>query len=39
VVVPDAFTHGSGQQRTYWFGVGMKTGQISACDTFTQTSP
>jgi uncharacterized protein len=39
VVVPDAFTHGSGQQRTYWFGMGMKTGQISACDTFSQTSP
>lgn len=39
VVVPDAFTHGSGKQRYHWFGVGMKTGQIAACDTFAQTSP
>ena len=39
VVVPDAFTHGSGQQRTYWFGTGMKTGDLRSCDTFTQTTP
>ncbi len=39
VVVPDAFTHGSGQQRTHWFGVGMQTGRLDACDTFRQTSP
>jgi predicted metalloprotease len=39
VVVPDAFTHGSGQQRVHWFGVGMKTGRLDACDTFRQTSP
>ncbi|MFM1988376.1 MAG: hypothetical protein RJA99_1333 [Pseudomonadota bacterium] len=38
-VVPDAFTHGSGQQRAYWFGQGMKTGSLEACDTFRQTSP
>jgi predicted metalloprotease len=39
VVVPDAFTHGSGQQRVHWFGVGMQTGRLDACDTFRQTSP
>jgi predicted metalloprotease len=39
VVVPDAFTHGSGQQRAHWFGVGMQTGRLEACDTFRQTSP
>ena len=39
VIVPDAFTHGSGQQRAHWFGVGMKTGRLDACDTFRQTSP
>ncbi|MFO0235419.1 MAG: neutral zinc metallopeptidase, partial [Burkholderiales bacterium] len=39
VVVPDAFTHGSGQQRVHWFGVGMRTGRLDACDTFRQTSP
>jgi predicted metalloprotease len=38
-VVPDAFTHGSGQQRVHWFGVGLKTGRLDACDTFRQTSP
>lgn len=36
VVVPDAFTHGSDRQRHHWFGVGMKTGRIAACDTFAQ---
>jgi predicted metalloprotease len=38
-VVPDAFTHGSGQQRVYWFSAGMKSGQLAACDTFKQTTP
>lgn len=38
-VVPDAFTHGSGEQRAHWFGQGMKTGSIEACDTFRQTTP
>ena len=39
VVVPDAFTHGSGEQRVHWFGVGLRTGRLDACDTFRQTSP
>jgi predicted metalloprotease len=39
VVVPDAFTHGSGAQRVHWFSVGMKTGQLATCDTFRQSSP
>ncbi len=33
-VVPDSFTHGSSEQRTRWFSTGLKSGQISACDTF-----
>ena len=33
-VVPDSFTHGTSEQRTRWFMTGMKSGQISACNTF-----
>jgi uncharacterized protein len=33
-VVPDAFTHGTSQQRTSWFMTGLKTGDVSSCDTF-----
>jgi hypothetical protein len=33
-VVPDAFTHGSSQQRVRWFSTGLKSGEITSCDTF-----
>ncbi|MCV6615662.1 MAG: neutral zinc metallopeptidase [Cellvibrionaceae bacterium] len=33
-VVPDAFTHGSSEQRIRWFRTGLTTGSIKACDTF-----
>jgi len=33
-VVPDAFTHGSSQQRTRWFMTGLKSGKLESCDTF-----
>ena len=33
-VVPDAFTHGSSEQRTHWFLTGLKSGQVASCDTF-----
>ncbi len=33
-VVPDAFTHGSAEQRKHWFTTGLKTGDIGSCDTF-----
>ena len=33
-VVPDAFTHGSSEQRTRWFTTGLKSGKIESCDTF-----
>jgi uncharacterized protein len=33
-VVPDAFTHGTSQQRQRWFANGLKGGTIAGCDTF-----
>jgi hypothetical protein len=38
-VVPDAFTHGSAQQRMYWFKRGLSTGDPRKCDTFAETQP
>ncbi len=35
-VQPEAFTHGSSQQRVEWFRRGLETGRIDACDTFGQ---
>jgi predicted metalloprotease len=34
-VVPDAFTHGSSEQRKRWFMNGFKSGSVQACNTFT----
>ena len=33
-VVPDAFTHGSSEQRVRWFTKGLKEGSVSGCNTF-----
>lgn len=33
-VMPDAFTHGSSEQRMRWFRKGAETGDPEACDTF-----
>ena len=33
-VVPDAFTHGSSEQRVRWFRQGLQAGTLEACDTF-----
>ena len=33
-VVPDAFTHGTSEQRKRWFMRGLKEGDIAACNTF-----
>jgi predicted metalloprotease len=37
-VVPDAFTHGSSEQRMFWFKKGFETGDIEQGDTFRQVS-
>ena len=33
-VDPDAWTHGSSEQRMRWFRTGMEQGSLQACDTF-----
>ena len=38
-VVPDAFTHGSAEQRKRWFLTGFQQGKLQACDTFAAGSP
>lgn len=38
-VVPDAFTHGTSQQRMKWFMKGFETGRIQDGDTFSERNP
>jgi predicted metalloprotease len=35
-VVPDSFTHGTSEQRMYWFNKGFKSGNIKQGDTFSE---
>ena len=37
-VVPDAFTHGTSQQRVYWFKKGLETGDLTQGNTFSDAS-
>jgi predicted metalloprotease len=34
-VVPDSFTHGTSEQRTRWFRLGLETGDVTLGDTFS----
>jgi predicted metalloprotease len=36
-IVPDAFTHGSSEQRVRWFKRGLLEGELAACDPFAAT--
>ncbi|MGB2693170.1 MAG: neutral zinc metallopeptidase [Thermodesulfobacteriota bacterium] len=33
-ITPDSFTHGSSEQRVRWFKTGLKSGDVSSCNTF-----
>ena len=37
-VAPDSFTHGTSQQRMYWFNKGFQTGDLNQGDTFNDPS-
>jgi len=37
-IVPDAFTHGTSEQRVRWFKKGFETGDLNQCDTFKAAS-
>lgn len=34
-VVPESFNHGTSAQRAKWFAEGLRSGQLAACDTFS----
>jgi uncharacterized protein len=37
-IVPESFTHGTSQQRVYWFKRGFQSGQMKDGDTFNSTA-
>jgi predicted metalloprotease len=38
-ITPESFTHGSSAQRVKWFKRGYQTGDVNACDTFSEARP
>ncbi len=39
VPMPDSFTHGTSAQRSKWFQIGLRSGLIKDCDTFSAANP
>ena len=39
VPMPESFTHGTSAQRSRWFQIGIKSGQLADCDTFSVDNP
>jgi hypothetical protein len=39
VVRPESFSHGTSEQRSRWFRIGLDQGKKEACDTFAATDP
>ena len=39
VPMPDSFAHGTSAQRSRWFQIGLKSGQVQDCDTFSADNP
>ncbi|MBU0499799.1 MAG: neutral zinc metallopeptidase [Gammaproteobacteria bacterium] len=37
-VTPDSFTHGTSAQRVKWFKIGIESGSLNSCDTFSARS-
>jgi hypothetical protein len=35
-VSPESFTHGSSAQRREWLDIGLRNGDVGACDTFAE---
>ncbi len=35
-VSPESFTHGTSEQRVYWFRQGYQSGRVDSCDTFAR---
>ena len=35
-VQPESFTHGTSEQRAQWFRIGLESGSIEECDTFSR---
>ena len=38
-IIPEAFTHGTSEQRMRWFKRGLDSGNPQGCDTFNAASP